>query len=249
MDIAIISPPKMLELSDLTEPSFGMVLPEGMVLSEDYIRFYRDMDGYKILDNGIVEGRQYTGTELHHMAYEVGANCIVLPDQFRNADATIKMAQDFKRHRNSALEYMGVLQGTNLDEIFACLIYYDSQPWITHIGLPRILFELDGRHTRSVLTRTIRQHKDFRPFKLHALGASNWIGEVKYLAEAGCDSMDTSLPVVMGIQQLNMFEEYVPRQDDFMNVDVDRNSPRWNTLVDNCRTYLQWGNAPVKDSL
>jgi hypothetical protein len=176
----------MLELCDLSDPSkraFHMVLPEGIVLSPDYVRFYRESAGYKILDNGIVEGRQYTGVELHHMAYEVGAQCIVVPDAFRNADTTIRLARDFERHRNP-----------------------DN-------------------------------------FKLHALGGSPWIREVSSLDDYGCDSMDTSLPVVLGLEGFGLHHEYINRKPDFMEQDVDRNSLRWRQLVDNCNLFHQWAGS------
>jgi hypothetical protein len=250
MDIAIISPPKLLELSDLARPRFGMVLPEGIVLSEDYIRFYREFDGYKILDNGLVEGKQYTGVELHHMAYEVGADCIVVPDQFRNADNTIWLARDFERHHNPELDYMGVLQGLDLADILKCLYFFDSQKWITHIGLPRILCEFH-KMQRITLVESIRKQQDtgnFRDFKIHALGASSWVTEISALNEYGCDSIDTSLPVVFGLDGYGLDHEYISRKSDFMEQDIDRNSLRWRILVDNVNTYLQWGGASTAEA-
>lgn len=243
MDVAIISPVKCLELSTLVIPGLHMVLPEGLVLSEDYIRFYHDAEGYKILDNGIVEGRQYTGTELHHMAYQVGADCIVIPDLFRNADATIRMARDFRRHCNPELDYMAVLQGLDLRDVMRCLNHFSEQEWITHIGLPRILCDFH-KMQRVILIEMIRKEQEkgnYHPFKIHALGASPWIREVISLRDVGCDSMDTSLPVVFGLEGYGLSHEYVSRKPDFMEQDVDRNSLRWRVLIDNCVTYLKWG--------
>lgn len=242
MELAIIAPPKMLELSALVEPGFHMVLPEGLAASEDYVRFYYDCEGYKILDNGLVEGRQYTGVELHHMAYQVGAHCIVVPDQYRDAGLTIRMAQDFSHSRNEALEYMGVLQGLDLTDIFQCLKYFNEQEWITHIGLPRIICDLH-KLQRVVIVQHIKAGQEaghYRPFKIHALGGSPWIREIVALDEAGCDSMDTSLPVVLGLEGLSLSHDYIRRSDDFMERDVDRNTVRWRVLLDNCRQFLGW---------
>jgi hypothetical protein len=245
MDLAIIAPPKCLELSDLIRPGFHMVLPEGIVLDPDYVRFYRESEGYKILDNGIVEGRQYTGVELHHMAYEVGAQCIVVPDQFRDADTTIRMARDFERASNPEIDYMGVLQGLDLADILRCLNFFNDQEWITHIGLPRILCEFH-KMQRVILVQMIRQEQEkgnYRNFKIHALGASPWIREVIALNEQQCDSMDTSLPVVLGLEGYGLHHEYISRKPDFMEQDVDRNSLRWRVLLDNCTEYLKWAGA------
>lgn len=244
MDLAIIAPPKCLELTALS-PNFGMVLPEGIYSSPDYTRFFKEFEGYKILDNGIVEGRQFTGTELHHMAYEVDANCIVVPDAFRDTDTTIRLARDFERHRNPELHYMGVLQGMDLSEILKCLYFFDSCEWITHIGIPRILCEFH-KMQRVTLIESFRRQQEggaLRPTKLHALGASKWITEVSALAEYGCDSMDTSLPVVLGLEGFSLHHEYISRKPDFMEQDVDRNSTKWTVLLDNCRTYRQWAGA------
>lgn len=244
MDLAIIAPPKCLELSAIS-PKFGMVLPEGVHKSPDYTRFYKEFEGYKILDNGIVEGRQYTGVELHHMAYEVDAQCIVVPDRFRDTDTTIRMARDFEHSRNEALDYMGVLQGMDLSEILKCLYFFDSCEWITHVGIPRILCEFH-KMQRVTLVESFRQQQatgNLRPFKIHALGASKWITEVSALAEHGCDSMDTSLPVVLGLEGLSLHHEYISRKSDFMEQDVDRNSTAWRVLESNCRTFAQWAGA------
>jgi hypothetical protein len=250
MDLSIISPPKCLELSDLVRPGFGMVLPEGIILSPDYVRFYREFEGYTILDNGIVEGRQFTGVELHHMAYEVGAQCVVVPDQFRDADTTIRLARDFERHRNPELDYMGVLQGLDLADVLSCLNYYNTQEWITHIGLPRILCEFH-KMQRTILVQMIRREQEkgnYRDFKIHALGGSPWLREVIALADIGCDSMDTSLPVVLGLEGFGLDHEYISRKPDFMEQDVDRNSLRWRILLDNCATFHSWASNGARAS-
>ncbi len=249
MQLAIISPPNLLELSAL-RPGFGMVLPEGIVLSEDYVRFYRDLEGYKILDNGIVEGHQYTATELHHMAYDVSASCIVVPDQFRDADRTVQLARDFERHRNPDLDYMGVLQGLELGDILKCLRFFNNCEWITHIGLPRILCEFH-KYQRVSLVEIIRDEQNvgnYRPFAVHALGASPWIEEIKSLVSVGCDSMDTSLPVVMGLAGLGLDRDYVSREPDFMHQTVDRASVKWRTLVENCIKYIEWSGYTFEPS-
>lgn len=248
MDVAIISPPRMLELSDLYRPGFGMVLPEGIICSEDYIRFYNQFEGYKILDNGIVEGRQFTGVELHHMAYEVGANCVVVPDQFRDADTTIRMARDFKRNINPELDYMGVLQGLELGDVLRTLYFFNQEEWITHVGLPRILCEFHKmqRVTLADMIKDLQNVGVLRKFKVHALGASSWVKEVTDLADAGCDSMDTSLPVVFGLEGYGLDHEYTSRKNDFMEQDVDRQGLTWRKLVDNCLTYLHWAGIDVE---
>lgn len=245
MDLAIISPPKCLELSDFIRPGFHMVLPEGIVASPDYCRFYRESEGYKILDNGIVEGKQYTGVELHHMANEVGAQCIVIPDQFRDADSTLWLARDFERARNPDLEYMGVLQGLDLADILYVLNQFNEMEWVTHIGLPRILCDFH-KMQRIILVEMIRKEQEkgnYRPFKIHALGGSPWIKEVASLNDVNCDSMDTSLPVVLGLEGFGLQHEYVSRRTDFMEADVDRNSLRWRILLDNCSQFLRWSGA------
>lgn len=222
-----------------------MVLPEGIVLSPDYVRFYRDFKGYKILDNGLVEGKQYTAVELHHMAYEVGANCIVVPDQFRDTDRTIRMARDFQHHHNPEMDYMGVLQGMELGEVLQCLYFFDTCEWITHIGLPRILCELHPMQRLSLVNMIRDEQKigKLRHFKIHALGASSWVDEVKDLNNTGCDSMDTSLPVVFGLEGFSLSHDYIKRQDDFMSRDVDRSSMKWRTLLDNCVQFHKWAGT------
>lgn len=242
MDLAIIAPPKCLELTALS-PNFGMVLPEAMHLSPDYVRFFKELEGYKVLDNGLVEGRQFTGTELHHLAYQVDAQCVVVPDAFRDTDTTIRLARDFDRHRNPDLDYMGVLQGMDLSEILKCLYFFDNAcEWMTHIGIPRIVNELHKMQRVTLIESILKQQSvgNLRPFKLHALGGSKWITEVVALREYGCHSMDTSLPVVLGLEGFGLHHEYVTRQDDFMERDVDRNSTTWRVLEDNCRTFLDW---------
>jgi hypothetical protein len=241
MDVAIIAPKQMLEVCTLGGDRFHMVLPAGMD-DQDYVRFYRDCEGYKVLDNGIVEGDQIDGYVLHHMANDVGASCIVVPDTYRDASATIKQARKFEACINPELDYMGVLQGYDLSDVIKCLYFYDSTPWITPIGLPRILCELH-KLQRVTLVEKFREMQvsgDISPaLKWHALGASPWITEVAALAEAGCDSMDTSLPVVHGLAGVSLTHDYIKRPDGFMNANLDRSSLVWRTCIQNVKRYLE----------
>lgn len=247
MELAIISPISLLELSGLVD-RFHMVLPEGLVRSEEYKSFYRDCKGYKVLDNGLVEGVQYDGVELNQMARSVGANCIIVPDLFRATDATIEKCRTFKRHRNAELDYMGVLQGRDLMEYLKCLYFYDHTPWITHIGLPRIMCELHKLQRVTFLESIrIEQAKgNIRGnLKFHALGGSPWIQEVLVLSETNCDSMDTSLPVVLGLEGKGLTGPYLSRSHDFMSRDVNRQSMTWRVLYDNVVKYLEWAGHSI----
>lgn len=243
MELAIIAPVKMLELSNLVD-RYHMVLPEGILKSEDYIRFYNDCIGYKILDNGLVEGQQHDGTELNDMARAVGASCIVVPDTYRNATDTIEKVRHFEKHHvNEDLDYMGVIQGLTLDEVVKCIYFYDHTEWITHIAIPRILCDMH-KMQRVTLVETMidmQTKGDLRPdLEFHALGASPWVKEALMLNEAGCHGMDTSLPVVLGLTGTGLDEVYKTRQPTFMDADLDRNSLNWRITIDNCIRYLGW---------
>jgi hypothetical protein len=137
---------------------------------------------------------------------------------------------------------MGVLQGLDLGEFLSVLRFFEKQEWITHIGLPRILCEIHTTQRLSLVDLIKREQEkgNFRPFTIHALGGSPWIEEVMFLNEHGCNSMDTSLPVVMGLAERSLSQPYISRQEGFMFADVSRKSNKWRILVDNCRTYLEW---------
>lgn len=249
MELAIISPPAMLELSGLVD-RYHMVLPSFIdYADETYTNFYKDLSGYKILDNGTAEGKLHSALRLHDMAEQVGADCIIVHDKLGQTDLTIKLCRAFAKHHNPALDYMGVLQGKTLSEVLKCLYFYDNEcPWITMLGIPRILCYLH-KTQRVTLTESIidqQQKGNIRPFKLHALGASEWVNEIHLLREAGVHGMDTSLPVVYGLEAVGLDHDYIARKSDFIGADVDRSSIEWRYCFDNTVQLLRWAGQELR---
>lgn len=245
MKLAIIAPHDLLDLTNLVD-EYHLILPQELDADENYMRFYQDVNGYKILDNGEAEGITTPPIRLLNLAHEVEADEIVVPDVIGSFWETVDRVRDFFKiapKNNDDFKYMGVVQGHDLASILSCVYYYADMPWITTLGIPRWITKLH-KMQRITLIEGLKTGDLFDRFEIHALGASPWIREVVALSETGIRGMDTSLPVVLGIDSQPIKEaEYINRQSNYFDIQLDRRSYAWKVAYDNVRTYLEWAGV------
>ncbi len=252
MKIALIAPIDCLDLVAEFNTMYHLVLPDIYMLSPVYRNFYREIDGYKILDNGAAEGTIFDHSELHHIASDLGADEIVIPDHIGDFYRTVESARSFKNWaRPEQYIYAGVLQGQTASEVMACMNFYDGEEWINRIHVPRYLnrmifkaFRQEFLSAMYMNSRTAARPYRFKDY--HCLGASEWIRESAALSENSIiRGMDTSLPFSMGLENKSMSfgHDYVGRQRDYFNITVPRSSSAWGVINDNIRTYLEWAQC------
>lgn len=250
MKCAIIAPHDLLDLTKLVD-EYHLVLPQEMFRNPNYVRFYRDVAGYKILDNGEAEGVTIEPQDLTRLARQIDADEIVVPDVIGDRTATIARARDFERYVDPEFKYMGVLQGKDLGEIISMVYFYEQIPWITCIGIPRWLVNWDVMQRYTILRGIMKNYPELYAAKeWHCLGAnSRWPAEVSLLSTLpGLRGMDTSLPVVYGLAGTQVSSTggvQFNRKPDFFDEIVPRGSFQWEVIYDNVKQYLQWAGVDL----
>lgn len=242
MRVAIIAPPSMVELTRYQ--GYHLLLPQELLREEAYGKFYKDVEGRKILDNGVAEAVTIPWNTLFDLGMEFDVDEIVVPDKMGNCDATIDLARKFEKHADTHPQfgYMGVVQGRNMKEVVKCLTFMAHQEWIDVVSFPRILANTIHRDIRSNMAEAFKEMiaQSFRG-GIHFLGASNNTKEVLQLnGVPNARGIDTSMPVVMGLQGLNLRRDpYAPRQAYFFN--EPKPPPMIEALIkENIRTMNEW---------
>lgn len=121
-----------------------------------YAQVARDVPGYKILDNSVIElgeavsiGRVLTAAEV------IGADEIILPDAFQDGPKTLQMVDQaledldriYKGIDNCPYHLMAVAHGKTLNEWIQCHEALSHNAHINVIGIPKILSKMipEGR--------------------------------------------------------------------------------------------------------
>ena len=112
-----------------------------------YAKFAKEVAGYKILDNSLIElGGAVDLQRVLSAAEQIGADEIILPDVFQDGPATIKAVNDalsdlIDRYPNRSWPYklMAVAQGKNEEEWVSCYKQLLNNPDIDIIGIPKVL--------------------------------------------------------------------------------------------------------------
>lgn len=246
MKVAFIEPIPSLGVYDT---DIHMILP-GLPSAdaEEYYGHYKEIDGYKILDNGEAESWGSPGfDELFDLADNLGVHEIVAPDVMGSAQGTIESLSRFAPtglERMDDYAFMGVAQGNSMAEIVATIQWMANQEWITVLGLPRILSNNVHKYMRcTIMESELGKNLIPKSFSggVHCLGGARFAREAVLLGDhEGIRSMDTSYVASMSLLTKDI------RRDDFST----RPANFWDAeypddvLADrNHETYLDWCNA------
>lgn len=156
---------------------------------EVYTDFYSkaSADGaYVIMDNGVIEGDQKSMHEIIARARLIGANEIILPDVFLDADKTIEStirAWNWLQAEGIEINTMIVPHGKSIEEWLYCLeqiLEAGVNP--TCIGIPKVLVKTLGRDARLEVVHRISEVEGYKQQALHLLGCHEDILEIKRIA-------------------------------------------------------------------
>lgn len=139
-----------------------------------YAEFAKNVPGYKILDNSLIElgGAVDLGRVLVAADY-IGADEIILPDVFQNGPATIDAVNqalsklnDLYPNRSWPYKLMAVAQGKDEKEWYECYMALMKNPDIDVIGIPKVLAKMhpQGR------PHFVNEHCDLQRKQHHLLG-------------------------------------------------------------------------------
>ena len=226
-----------------------MVLPH-LFQEKRYRDFYRKRSkegDYIILDNGAAEGLEFGNKHLYTIAEAIGVSEIVVPDTLGDANDTIGKGLAFGRHTRDGYRYMMVAQGTTITECMQTIdmIATDTKfMYVTAIGIPRLL-NYEDRHARFKIATFIKQNDYDRSLEIHYLGADSHLNEVMLLGETGVGrGIDTSAPVYMAMEGLELTDSYVTRPEDYF-----KRSRNNSTIKRNIDTYLDWAGYDREEEL
>lgn len=222
-----------------------MILPH-LCRFPSYLNHYKGGSDFKILDNGVAEGVETPWDDLFTTATQIGVHELVVPDALGDCDTTIDLAMDFKRYARSEFQYMGVAQGKSMVEVLKCATALDKLGYMQTLGIPRVLNNTIDKAFRQRFLETMLPREVFDFVEFHCLGTSEWMMEVKALADLNSSKLrgiDTSLPCVMGISGKRIDEhEYRRRSGDFFGIFP---TPYiWDECYKNCQRFLEWAQAP-----
>lgn len=137
-----------LNVKEEAKQSAHMFLTHLLEQSDEYCEAVRQMDGYKILDNSVVErGEPVSFDRILEMAEKIGADEIILPDVMGSRKETIHMAKYcIKRLKELDLlgryKIMAVAQGDTVLEWYSCYDKLLDIDEIDVVGIPKIAGDL-----------------------------------------------------------------------------------------------------------
>lgn len=204
---APIVPQKFLPL--IVDREYHMCLAHllGTPGYEEYTRIYTAIgqsDKFLIMDNGVIEGDPRPIEELIVKAAAVNAAELILPDVFRDKEATLKdtrNAIDFIRGGDAShlvgdfeVGLMAVPQGDSYEEWLECAIQMIEMD-IDTIGIPKVLCHLDGQFARIRAIIDIQHACNIKGIRIHLLGC--WDTPIEYKIVAHKIKSGEILPFVV----------------------------------------------------
>lgn len=170
---------------------------------EAYTEFYMEQgfseNSYLIMDNGLIEGNPRPIEELIRKAQYLHADEFILPDVFRDKNATLNAIQNAYDHARAAgIKMMAVPQGNTLEEWLqcACDIIGNFRD-IKVIGIPKVLVNIAGRDGRLFAIKELSERCPMIKHKeIHLLGCWKTPLEVLLVDKA---SRSGQIPMVRGV--------------------------------------------------
>lgn len=191
-----------------------MLLTHLVEKDETYARLAKEhTKTYKILDNSLIElGGALSMDRLVAAAEKIDADEIILPDVFKNGEATVKAAKEsikwLKDHGYSKrFKLMAVCHGETEKEFKKCFRKLNRMREIDTIGIPKVMCSFDWvKKTRATLYPIFKKSKK----NIHFLGTWYNLGELIDLPKPVYDkvrSVDTCLFALDVIQGLDFYDD------------------------------------------
>jgi hypothetical protein len=188
-----------------------MILPQ-LIPNKVYYDFYKNVKGFKILDNGAAEDEHISTEDLLYMAWELEVDEVIAPDVYGEMSGTLHNLRRFMEAARG-FKVMAVLHCATWEE-FERILMSALDMGVASLALPRVMTKALGPDARLLGARRIRK---WTYKSIHALGCTTRLEEAKDLAEQGIvRGIDSSAPVVLGLQGLDLSESYsASRPKDF----------------------------------
>lgn len=231
------------------QDTYYMYLPQLMVWRpyENWVFRTNTNAAYTMLDNGAFEGALTDANKLIDMAAKLSINEVAIPDVMGDLEGTVKALQRFDDETRAArivhgtrLRYMGIVQGSTIDECMDCVNEIAQYSYISTIALPKILMRKMARTARIQLAAYIRKVYGDR-YDIHLLGASPlWPQEIKAARRYDIRGIDTSLPYFYAYYDKDISEAMDDeRPEGYFNLSPSSFS---DILDSNLQKFWEWCN-------
>ena len=209
---------------------------------------YRNMainyNGYKILDNSLIElDGAMSMKNVLDAAELMGADEVVLPDVFMDGEATIKRttealeeyAEELKRYKT-----MAVVHGKTEDEWLRTFLYFSERPDVDVLGIPKVMHKQFTENWQPGRPSLLGKVINLTDKEIHLLGLWNGFNELYYYGNdlEKIRSMDTSLPSLLELNKRSIFSERADCKQDTINLQKDKLTNEGNT--EGARKYVKW---------
>lgn len=177
----------------------------------EYAKMARESNVYKILDNSLIEiGSALSMERLLNAAERIDADEIILPDVFKDGEATVveaKKSIEWLRAHNMLGKYklMVVCHGNTFEEWQHCFDQLNAMPEVDVIGVPKVTATWLPSQNRSELYPIFKNTTK----EIHLLGSWYSLSELLTLGKECWDfvrSADTCLPALCAIQNKTVWE-------------------------------------------
>jgi len=216
MQLALITPTAFLKIYNSSR-KIHMVLAHQVLRDLVYANFYRNVKGYKILDNSLMENghKAVPLIELLTAAETVQAHEIVLPDAFCDAAQTLKLVNHALTHLEAnglphrEVKIAAVAQGKTPSDWIRCFKKLHANPRIDVIHIPKVMdviWPYAGRyglltHIHNFMLDTIVKSKK----EIHLLGVWSSVLDLAYSSSFfWVRSLDTALPIHAGLNGIRL---------------------------------------------
>lgn len=171
-------------------------------------------DGHTvILDNGVIERGEPDVGALLEMAEEIKPTVVIVPDQFDDGPASIKLFTKWCAACHAQADYvMCVPHGRNPVAWVQCLLHMESiyqteicsDPSHLLVGVPKVLDRLAGGRTYAIRLLAMAEEIDLA--RLHLLGIWNTPAGALETARAhpGVSGLDSTLPFALALHKSSL---------------------------------------------
>ena len=227
---------------------FDFILTHKILQDEEYLNWYKESDNnLKIIDNSVNEQATPESIENIIEAFQkVGGTYLVAPDYINDAEKTVQAYTECKslvvnKYKIPAERVIGVIQGKVPEEAFECLrsytpgficVPYDlcsvktDPPWL--MGIRRALF--------------ISHIPKDQGWIVHLLGFTSLDELFWYQDNPMVVSMDTGIPVLLGLQGLDILDPLESKEQPTLNQleKIELTQQGWTAIIRNIGLLRKW---------
>jgi len=220
MKVIVLPPIAFINKFNISD--MHLLLAHILQQNDEYFKKYKEVDGYKIVDNGAFEGKLMKFRDVVRLAEAVGAHEVQLPDYLFDFEKTFKEAQDalVRNDVRDKFRVHFVVQGSSKEELERGVQFAIDNDLV--IGIPhepcQMVYRRDFIPREPLLVWIEKEYGEEMLKNVHLLGCHDMF-EFYSTYYQRCRSMDTTLPIKLGIHRITLPSlEDVKRPTDYFTI-------------------------------